>query len=408
MANDDRPSSWSTDLPSDPIGGSPDDAQTPTPSPAPAPSSTTNRRVVGTRRSFLRWSGIAALGAGTVAVGAKVLSGRGAGTSVATEARSAITLPPTSATLPGQLAPVTSTADLAVDGITPLITPTSEFFRIDVAFSTPRIDPATWRLQIGGKVDAPLSFSYDDLLSMPQVSAPITVACVSNDVGGDLIGTAVWQGVELRTLLERAGVQAGGDQIVGRSVDGFTVGFPTDVAFDGRAAVVALGMNGEPLPIVNGFPARLVVEGLFGYVSATKWLHSIELHGWNDFDGYWIQQGWAKDGPILMSSRIDVPRIGQSKPAGNVTIAGVAWAPDSGVRSVQVRIDEGPWRECTLGEELSGGVWRQWAHDWDATPGDHRVEVRCIDAKGRVQTGERTARPIAGETGWHSRIITID
>lgn len=402
MSNDDRPSIWSSDLPADRPPDEPAPvAAEPTPAPRPA------QRVVGTRRSFLRWGGVAALGAGAVAVGAKVLSGRSGGPSAATEARSAITLPPTSATLPGQLRPVPSTAELSIDGITPLITPTSEFFRIDIAFSTPQIDPATWRLQIGGEVDAPLSFSYDELLAMPQVTAPITMACVSNDVGGKLIGTAVWQGVELRTLLERAGVKTGGQQIVGRSVDGFTVGFPTEVAFDGRAALVALGMNGEPLPVVNGFPARLVVEGLFGYVSATKWLHSIELRGWNDFDGYWIQQGWAKEGPILMSSRIDVPRIGQSKPAGTVTLAGVAWAPDSGVRAVEVRIDQGEWRDCVLGEELAGGVWRQWALDWAATPGDHRVEVRCIDAKGRVQTGEHTARPIAGETGWHSRTVTI-
>ena len=375
------------------------------PSTAEEPTPPSNRRVAGTRRSFLRWAGIAAAGTAVVATGAKALSSGGSGGGSAVAANTS-PLPTPVATLPPQLRSLASTPNLNIEGITPLMTPNDDFFRIDTALSVPRVDLANWRLEIKGNVRTPFSISYDELLAMPQVEAPITLACVSNRVGGTLIGTAMWQGVELRTLLDRAGVEPSGEQIVGTSVDGYNAGFPTSAAFDGRSSLVAIGMNGVPLPLDNGFPARIVVEGLYGYVSSTKWLRSIELTEWDSFNGYWIQQGWAKNGPIKMSSRIDVPRSGARQPEGIVTLAGVAWAPNTGVAAVEVRID-GVWRRATLGDLLSGGVWRQWYYDWNATKGEHEIAVRCIDADGQVQTGEITPNPIAGYTGWETRSITI-
>jgi DMSO/TMAO reductase YedYZ molybdopterin-dependent catalytic subunit len=376
------------------------------PSTAEESTPPSNRRVAGNRRSFLRWAGIAAAGTAVVATGAKALSSGGSGSGSARVAANNPALPTPVATLPPQLRSLASTPNLNIEGITPLITPNDDFFRIDTALSIPRVDLANWRLEIKGNVREPFSISYDELLAMPQVEAPITLACVSNRVGGTLIGTAMWQGVELRTLLDRAGVEPSGEQIVGTSVDGYNAGFPTSAAFDGRSSLVAIGMNGVPLPLDNGFPARLVVEGLYGYVSSTKWLRSIELTEWDAFNGYWIQQGWAKDGPIKMSSRIDVPRSGARQPEGIVTLAGVAWAPNTGVAAVEVQID-GVWRRATLGDSLSGGVWRQWYYDWNATKGEHEIAVRCIDADGQVQTGEITPNPIAGYTGWEYRSITI-
>ena len=376
------------------------------PSTAEESTPPSTRRVAGNRRSFLRWAGIAAAGTAVVATGAKALSSGGSGGGSAQVAANNPALPTPVATLPPQLRSLASTPNLNIEGITPLMTPNDDFFRIDTALSIPRVDLANWRLEIKGNVREPFSISYDELLAMPQVEAPITLACVSNRVGGTLIGTAMWQGVELRTLLDRAGVEPSGEQIVGTSVDGYNAGFPTSAAFDGRSSLVAIGMNGVPLPLDNGFPARIVVEGLYGYVSSTKWLRSIELTEWDSFNGYWIQQGWAKDGPIKMSSRIDVPRSGARQPEGIVTLAGVAWAPNTGVAAVEVLID-GVWRRAPLGDSLSGGVWRQWYYDWNATKGEHEIAVRCIDADGQVQTGDITPNPIAGYTGWEYRSITI-
>ncbi len=337
-----------------------------------------------------------------MAVGAKVLTSGGGAPGTVTGA----SLPSPVGTLPGQLRPIAGADGLDIAGLTPLVTPNDEFFRIDTAFTIPVVDPGDWSLEVKGDVRAPVSITYDELMAMPQVESPITLACVSNRVGGTLIGNAVWQGVELRTLLERAGIEPSGRQIVGRSLDGFTAGFPADAAFDGRSALVAVGMNGVPLPRQHGFPARLVVEGLYGYVSSTKWLSSIEVTGWDEFDGYWIQRGWSKTGPIKPSSRIDVPRNGLRPPAGTVTIAGVAWAPNSGVGRVEVRID-GVWRPATLGEALSGGVWRQWFLDWEATTGEHEIAVRCIATDGEVQSGIENPDAVDGYTGWETRSITV-
>ncbi len=354
----------------------------------------------GSRRSFFALSGAVGLGAVAVAAGGRLLSDRSTGL---TAGGSAAPPPPLPELPPTAAAPT----GLAVDGISPLITPTAEFYRIDTAFTFPKVDLATWRLRIGGLVDQPLEFSYDELVAMPQVNVPMTIACVSNNVGGELVGTAYWQGIPLPALLDAAGVQAGGSQILARSLDGFSAGFPTEAALDGRTALLVLGMNGERLPIKHGFPARLIVEGLYGYVSATKWLRSIELTDWETVDGYWVPLGWSKEGPIKLQSRIDVPRSGETVTAGPTSIAGVAWAPGIGISRVEVRIDDDEWQEAELGPEFTDATWRQWVLPWEATPGRHTMRVRAIDSNGEIQTADVAPVEPNGATGHHTRQVTV-
>jgi DMSO/TMAO reductase YedYZ molybdopterin-dependent catalytic subunit len=367
------------------------DASPPVAAPRPPSSG------VGDRRSFLRLAGVTAAGAGAAAAVGRQLSLR---TDVSAE-RAAIVLPE------APMAPVPAGADLGVPGLSPYLTPNDEFFRIDTALRVPQVDPTTWRLRIDGLVDDPLELTYDELLALPQEEHVITLACVSNEVGGDLIGNARWQGVRLDALLERAGVRPEGTQVVGRSVDGFTVGFPTEVALDGRDALVAVGMNGEPLPVLHGFPARLVVPGLYGYVSATKWLSQIELVPFDAFDAYWIPRGWSKEAPVKTHSRIDVPRRGQALTAGTVAVAGVAWAPNRGVAAVEVRVDDGSWQEAELASGTSDDTWRPWVWRWDAPPGHHALTVRATDGDGETQTDR--IRPVApdGATGHHRVTVEV-
>jgi DMSO/TMAO reductase YedYZ molybdopterin-dependent catalytic subunit len=319
--------------------------------------------------------------------------------------RAALGLPTAGRLAPGDLA----AADLGVKGITPVVTPNASFYRIDTALLVPQIDPRTYSVAIGGMVDRPFSLTYDDLLAMPQVEADITIQCVSNEVGGDLIGHARWQGVLLRDVLAMAGVQPGADQIVGTSVDGWTGGFPTALGLDSRNALIAIGMNGEPLPVEHGFPARLIVPGLYGYVSATKWLESITLTTLAGFDGFWIPRGWGKFGPIKIASRIDVPRSFSSVAAGPVTVGGMAWAPGlgRGITAVEARVDGGAWQEAELGGELSEDSWRQWRWTWDAAPGEHVLEVRAVDSTGEVQT--EVVAPVLpdGASGYHSVKVKV-
>ena len=296
---------------------------------------------------------------------------------------------------------------LAVEGISELVTPNDEFYRIDTAISVPRVDLDSWVLRITGMVDRPIELTFDDLLDLPMVERFVTLSCVSNRVGGNLVGHARWLGVPLRDVLDRVGVQEGATQIVGRSVDGFTVGFPTEAVFDGREALIAIAMNGEPLPFDHGFPARLVVAGLYGYVSATKWLSEIELTTWEEFDAYWIPRGWSKEAPIKTQSRIDVPRQGERLSVGTVPIAGVAWAPDLGIEKVEIQVDDGPWIETELSAELSKDSWRQWAIDWEATEGEHTITVRATDAGGYTQTSDVAAPAPNGATGHHSRNVVV-
>ncbi len=304
------------------------------------------------------------------------------------------------------VSPPTQAMSLDVDGISPLVTPTSDFYRIDTAFVPPRVDAATWSMRITGMVDREVELTYDDLLGLDMVERYITIACVSNEVGGGLVGNAKWLGVPLQDVLDLAGVQPGAEQLVGRSVDRFTVGFPVEAAFDGRDALVAVAMNDEPLPVEHGFPARLVVAGLYGYVSATKWLEEIHLTEWDAFDAYWIPRGWAKEAPIKTQTRIDTPRPGRIA-EGPRAIAGVAWAPNRGIERVEVRIDDGSWQEADLAASLDEDSWRQWSLAWTPTPGRHKIEARATDGTGEVQT--EVERPPApdGATGYHTISVTV-
>ena len=293
-----------------------------------------------------------------------------------------------------------------VEGVSELITPNETFYRIDTALSIPNVDLDTWEVSFTGLVDSPFSLTYDELVDLPMVERYITICCVSNSVGGELIGNAKWLGVPLRDLVERAGVRPEGTQLIGRSVDRFTVGFPTEAVFDGREALLAIGMNGEPLPVRHGFPARLVVSGLYGYVSATKWLSEVEFARWEDFDAYWIPRGWAKEAPIKTQSRIDTPRPG-TVDAGTRAIAGVAWAQNRGIDMVEVQVDGGPWMEAVLPEELAIDTWRQWHLEYDFTPGPHTIAVRATDRTGYTQTSEIVPPRPDGATGYHTVQVVV-
>jgi DMSO/TMAO reductase YedYZ molybdopterin-dependent catalytic subunit len=350
------------------------------------------------RRGFLALAGATVVGASLAAVGGRLLAGRERVAAI----RAAIRLP-----LPARpAAAAPAGAELAIAGLTPLYVPNRDFYRIDTALTVPQVDPQDWRLKVGGLVDRPFELSFDELLAMPHIEADVTLSCVSNEVGGGLVGNARWQGVPLHVLLERAGVRPGGTQIMTRSVDGFTAGFPTAVASEQRDAMVAIAMNGEPLPARHGFPARLVVPGLYGYVSATKWLASLELVDLAQ-DGYWIPRGWSKDGPVKTQSRIDVPGR-RTVRAGRQPVAGVAWAPTRGIRRVEVQVDGGAWQEARLAAAIGPNSWRQWVYEWDATPGEHVIAVRATDGAGAVQPPERTDVAPNGATGHHTVDVRVE
>jgi len=352
------------------------------------------------RRQFLFLTAGLTASAAAVGYGGRWLSGR----VKATASRLAVVLPRPFSALP----PIASGTTLGVPGVVPFVTPNSDFYRIDIALSLPQVSTEGWELKIKGMVDRPLNLTFEDLLARRLVETDITLVCVSNAVGGGLIGNARWLGVPLKELLNEAGVNpATATQVVGRSVDDYECGFPTSAAFDGRDAIVALGMNGEPLPIEHGFPARLVVAGLYGYVSATKWLKEIELTTLDGFDSYWVPRGWAKEAPIKTESRIDTPRRAAKLRTGANAIAGVSWAQTRGISKVEVRIDRGEWQEARLGEELNRSTWRQWVYEWDAPVGAHTLSVRATDGAGEVQTAQR-ADPIPdGASGWHSVAVTV-
>lgn len=343
------------------------------------------------RRQFLRvaaLTGVGAVAAG--AVGRMITQRKGV-----SEARAEVSLP----------TPV-STAPPLPDNVLPgYVTSNDEFYRIDTALIVPQVDPKTWKLRIHGMVDHEITINYDELLAMPMVERYVTIACVSNEVGGDLIGNARWLGVPVKDLLERAGPRPGADQVVSRSVDGWTCGTPTAALLDGRDALLAVGMNGEPLPIDHGFPVRVIVPGLYGYVSACKWIAEWEVTTFAAFDAYWVPRGWAAQAVIKTESRIDTPR--GTKPAGEVMIAGVAWAQHRGIDKVEVRVDDGPWQVTELLGTVSEDTWRQWRLRWAATPGQHTLTVRATDRDGVVQTEQEAPPAPDGATGWHTVKVTI-
>ncbi|MFH5823640.1 molybdopterin-dependent oxidoreductase [Georgenia sp. AZ-5] len=290
--------------------------------------------------------------------------------------------------------------DPTVDGLTPFRTPNAEFYRIDTAFVVPRVDPATWRLRVVGLVERETTLTLDELLAAPLTEAWVTLCCVSNPVGGDLAGNARWLGLPVREVLARARPLPGADMVLSRSVDGFTASTPLEVLTDDRNALLAVGMNGTQLPAEHGYPVRLVVPGLYGYVSATKWVTELRVTRFTDETAYWTERGWSARGPVKTSSRIDVPRRREVR-AGEVVVAGVAWAQHTGIAAVEVRVDGGRWRPAELATDVHVDAWRQWFYRWTATPGEHVLEVRATDRDGGVQTGERRGTAPDGATGWH-------
>ena len=352
-------------------------------------------------RRFLLASGSIAIG--SLAVGALGRSLLNRQPDVPTTAQP-VQLPPTAASI----APLPPAASLDVNGITPIVMPNDRFYRIDTALVVPRVDVSTWKLAVTGLVNTELTFTYDQLKALGLFQQYVTIACVSNRVGEDLVGNAKWTGVHLRDVLSGAGVRPEATQIVGRSVDGFTVGFPTEWAMDpARDPMVAIGMNDALLPAEHGYPARLIVPGLYGYVSATKWLAEIELTTLEAFDAYWIPLGWSKLGPILTQSRIDVPRAGSQLAPGLVPVAGVAWAPDRGISKVEIRVDSGDWQPAVLSAAISKATWVQWRYDWMATTGAHQIEVRATDGTGEVQTDTVTPPAPDGARGHHHVNVNV-
>ncbi|MFI7000617.1 molybdopterin-dependent oxidoreductase [Nocardia sp. NPDC050175] len=295
----------------------------------------------------------------------------------------------------------------SVPGLTEFVTPNDRFYRVDTALQLPALTSGNWRLRIHGMVDRPMELDFDELRRRVAVERLITMTCVSNEVGGDLAGTAVWTGYPLADLLAEVGVRPEADMLLSRSVDGFTAGTPVSAVTDGRDALLAVGMNGEPLPIAHGYPARLIVPGLYGYVSATKWVIDLELTRFDRAKAYWTERGWGAQALIKTASRIDVPAAFATVPAGDLTVAGVAWAQHRGIDTVEVQVDDQPWQPATLADEYSTDTWRQWTWPWTATPGPHTLRVRATDRSGTLQTDRRVPPFPDGSTGWHSRVITV-
>jgi DMSO/TMAO reductase YedYZ molybdopterin-dependent catalytic subunit len=326
----------------------------------------------------------------------------------AAESRAALVLPAADVPLPSPPAGL----EVGIDGVGPFFTPNADFYRIDTALSVPQVPIEGWELRITGMIERPLTFSFDDLLGRSIGEYDITLTCVSNTVGGELVGTARWLGVRLDELLAEAGVLPGADQVVGRSVDGYTAGFPLEAATDGRDAIVAIGMNGEPLPLEHGFPARLVVPGLYGYVSATKWLAEIELTTFEDVVAYWVPRGYAQRAPIKLMSRIDsIDGLGTLVRGtdGTAAIGGVAWAQTRGIAAVEVQIDDGPWTAAEMGTALNADTWRQWAYRWTPTAtGRTSIRCRAISNDGEIQTDVRAEPLPDGAAGHHQIIVFVE
>jgi DMSO/TMAO reductase YedYZ molybdopterin-dependent catalytic subunit len=350
------------------------------------------------RRAFLVRAGLVTVGAVALAGAGRVL---GAGRRAVEEARRAVSLGLPSPTVPDGVS-------VGVPGVASWRTPNPTFYRIDTALAVPEVLPDEWRLRIHGLVDREISLGYDELVDRGLVEAWITLCCVSNEVGGSLIGNARWSGVPVADLLDEAGVSPDADAVLQTSADGWTCGTPIEALTDGRAALLAVGMNGEPLPLEHGFPVRMVVPGLYGFVSATKWLVDLEVSRFADFTAYWTERGWSPEGPVKTQSRIDVPRPSSTVSAGRVAVGGVAWAQHTGIDRVEVRVDEGEWQQADLASVPNVDTWRQWALAWDATPGRHTLAVRATDATGYTQTDVRQGVVPDGATGRHTVEVTVE
>jgi DMSO/TMAO reductase YedYZ molybdopterin-dependent catalytic subunit len=353
-----------------------------------------------TRRKFLGATGAtAASGVLAVIVGQLVASGYRA----ASTARAAFHLPSPTVTTP----PIPAAASFDVAGLSPVITPNADFYRIDTALQIPGIDAASWRLKVTGMVENEIELSFAELLKLPLEESTTTLTCVSNEVGGNLIGNATWLGYPIRHLLARAKPTSGADMVLSKSQDGWTASTPIEALTDERNAILAVGMNGQPLPLEHGYPVRMVVPGLYGYVSATKWVVELDVTRFDKATSYWTDRGWSQRGPVKLSSRLDVPAAGTQVAAGTVAVAGVAWSQHVGVSAVQVQIDDGAWQQADLADAISVDTWRQWKYAWAATKGTHTIRVRATDAKGLVQTSKVADVVPNGATGLHEISVTV-
>jgi DMSO/TMAO reductase YedYZ molybdopterin-dependent catalytic subunit len=353
------------------------------------------------RRSFLA-TGVAAAGTAVVAgLAGRLLAER---SSVA-EARGALRLP-----APAHPAPrLPAGSNLPIAGLSSFITPNASFYRVDTAIVLPEVPPSSWQLRIHGMVARELTITFDQLIRRPLTADYITLTCVSNPVGGPYVGNALWIGASVASLLREAGIRAGAEQLLCTSVDGFTCGTPVQTAMDGRDAMLAVAMNGTALPVEHGFPVRMVVPGLYGYVSACKWITDINVTTWAQF-AYWAEpeNGWAQQAPIKTESRIDVPSATATLSAGRTPVAGVAWAQHKGIAAVEVRVDNGPWHEARLAAVPDIDCWRQWVWYWDATPGRHLIEARATDNTGYTQTALQAGPPPNGASGYPTATVTVN
>ena len=344
------------------------------------------------RRSFLGVSAATVAVAAGAGLAGRVLAER----SSVTRARADLHIPKPKQTVPG----LPGGVSLDVPGITPFITSNNSFYRVDTAIVIPEVDPSSWQLRIHGMVNREITLNFNELIKRPLLEDYVTLCCVSNPVEGPYIGNALWLGTSLANLLREAGIQAGADQLLCTSVDGFTSGTPVQTVMDGRDALLAVAMNGQPLPVAHGFPVRMVVPGLYGYVSATKWVTDIEVTKFSQAYAYWAQRGWSQQAPIKTESRIDVPNGTQVVKAGRTAVAGVAWAQHKGIDAVHVRVDQGPWNQATLADVPGIDTWRQWAWYWDATKGNHLIECRATDKTGYTQTAVQEPPEPNGATGY--------
>lgn len=352
------------------------------------------------RRGFLRLTLLTAVAAVAVGAGARVIS---AATATGTAIRDALRLP-----APRSRVTVPDGAELDLPGLTPIITPNADFYRVDTALVVPTVDPTTWKLTVDGMVDQPLELTFDDLVERGLDEYGVTLTCVSNEVGGGLVGNAIWQGIPLRDILRMAGPQSGADMVLSRSVDGFTASTPLDALVDDeRDAILAVAMNGEPLPLEHGFPVRMVVPGLYGYVSATKWVTQLTVTTFAQDEAYWTPRGYSAQAPIKMSSRIDTPRSDTPVDAGTVAIAGMAWAQTVGIERVEVSIDDGDWQEAVLSTPINIDSWVQWHLPWEASSGVHYVAVRATDRDGNLQIEDRAPIAPDGSSGWQRTLVTV-
>jgi DMSO/TMAO reductase YedYZ molybdopterin-dependent catalytic subunit len=382
--------------------GEVDDGWTPRdPAPAgPPPETWTYRPPDRTaRRRFLVASGLAV---GTTAVAAFAGRELNARQSV-TQARSTVRLPRPADPAP----PLPAGVNLNIPNLSPYVTSNSSFYRVDTAIVLPQVDPASWQLRIHGMVEREISISFAQLLRRPLIEHYVTLTCVSDPVEGPYIGNAKWLGASLADLIRSARPRAGATQLLCTSVDGFTSGTPIEVVLDGREALLAVAMNGQALPVEHGFPARMVVPGLYGYVSATKWVTDIKVTTYQAEVAYWAQRGWSAQAPIKTESRIDVPFSGASVKRGRTAVAGVAWAQHRGIDAVEVRVDNGRWQQATLAAVPGVDTWRQWAYYWDAPPGNHVIEARATDKTGYTQTANQAPPEPNGASGYPSIQVTV-